>query len=965
MHAALGTPLFATLLLAWFGTAAFGATGKPILVSAPNSTRAIAVEAVSGTSEPFASQSSSFIYGVDRNTRIVLFALNLSLSNDNDAAAMSASAEDASHRRYDLRVEYLARIQSLPWLSMIVVRLDDAMGDLGDVLVQTSYRGVPGNRVRIGIGHIGGGPPDDSGAAPTPTPPYVLKGQVMLGNAPFAGVRLTLSQATSDSVTDVDGRYSFTVPAVGNYTLIPNCRYFTFSPTAIQLNDLASTQTINFTAVRDTFAITGPVRDDQGSGVDGVSLRLEREGAPPKFVVTTDGGSFRFADVLAGYVYTVTPQNTALWAFSAQTVAELDRNVQLSFSGTLRKYAIGGSVVDKWQHAAAGVAVVLSGASSATAITDANGSYSFPNLLAGRNYTVTASKTDHFVTPTPRTLDLLRDERVDFNAIRYYIINGRVTEGDRGLFGINMTLSGPEQVSGRTANDGSYSLITTTPGDYKLTPSREQNFYQFSPAQPDLTVNDHMTLNFTGALALTSPTYVLEFDGTQKTVDYGFFWPQDKNVGHFFWEFWAMPGNNTSPRYLLSDGYGGAHALLFGFNSGVSGHYSLFGNIWSGDPTFYFNSDDGPSPGEWGHYAVGWDGESVITYYDGVPVGKQHFTGPRSSTGWYNGSNMLLIGGSDHQNLIGRIAQVRGYEENNPLETSPEAAFRPETVFSVDGQLLSYYFTPAPLAADLSYGYNKIQHNGRPRGFFGFYYDECSGCPTPQFVIDPTAPNFADPINPGHTHTLVVSPPATPNGARVFDSFSRENSTYILNGRAGLGVTEVGGQTWRTNFGASQAQPFGILSGKAVVLANQTSLAWVTVPGEPSMEIRVDRSRGKFGSGNNTGLCFRVADKDDFFFVSSRDDTAGFAGRNNLIVGYYEAGLATLLASDIALPPDWTTLRVVTRKTGTFEVYAGEILVYSTASLQNATATGAGLFSFGSGMSLQNRWDNFTVFNAP
>jgi hypothetical protein len=83
-----------------------------------------------------------------------------------------------------------------------------------------------------------------------------------------------------------------------------------------------------------------------------------------------------------------------------------------------------------------------------------------------------------------------------------------------------------------------------------------------------------------------------------------------------------------------------------------------------------------------GHFAVGWDGLNIITYYDGVPVGKQAFTGPRISTGTYNGSTMLLMGGSTHQNMIGRIAQVRGFEENNPRASAPETTFTPPTLFS-------------------------------------------------------------------------------------------------------------------------------------------------------------------------------------------------------------------------------------------------------------------------------------------
>jgi hypothetical protein len=42
------------------------------------------------------------------------------------------------------------------------------MRDLGDVLIRVTARGVLSNRVRLAIGHIGGGPVDDPGAVPTP-----------------------------------------------------------------------------------------------------------------------------------------------------------------------------------------------------------------------------------------------------------------------------------------------------------------------------------------------------------------------------------------------------------------------------------------------------------------------------------------------------------------------------------------------------------------------------------------------------------------------------------------------------------------------------------------------------------------------------------------------------------------------------------------------------------------------------
>ena len=45
--------------------------------------------------------------------------------------------------------------------------------DLGDVLIRLNLHGMSSNRVRIGIGHIGGGPPDDNPGVGTPAPPVI------------------------------------------------------------------------------------------------------------------------------------------------------------------------------------------------------------------------------------------------------------------------------------------------------------------------------------------------------------------------------------------------------------------------------------------------------------------------------------------------------------------------------------------------------------------------------------------------------------------------------------------------------------------------------------------------------------------------------------------------------------------------------------------------------------------------
>jgi hypothetical protein len=144
------------------------AAGMPVLVSEAQSTRAIALDAFSFLREPFALESPVQLGSIDRRTRVMLFTMNFDLMVGENISVVTAEAEDASHRIYPLTVEYVGKVPGLDWLGYVVIRLHDDMQDLGDVLTRITVRGMPSNRVRVGIGHVGGGLPDDGGAVPTP-----------------------------------------------------------------------------------------------------------------------------------------------------------------------------------------------------------------------------------------------------------------------------------------------------------------------------------------------------------------------------------------------------------------------------------------------------------------------------------------------------------------------------------------------------------------------------------------------------------------------------------------------------------------------------------------------------------------------------------------------------------------------------------------------------------------------------
>src|SRR4051794_34421365 len=141
----------------------------PILFSNADSTRAIAVDSINHTREPFA-VTMPVAFGSDDAMRVTFLAGNLHLQEAETATAVTADAETESHESIILAVESVAAVPDQNWATAVTVKLPSQLNDLGDVLIRIRYHSAASNRVRVGIGHTGGGPPDDFGAVPTPAP---------------------------------------------------------------------------------------------------------------------------------------------------------------------------------------------------------------------------------------------------------------------------------------------------------------------------------------------------------------------------------------------------------------------------------------------------------------------------------------------------------------------------------------------------------------------------------------------------------------------------------------------------------------------------------------------------------------------------------------------------------------------------------------------------------------------------
>ncbi len=508
--------------------------------------------------------------------------------------------------------------------------------------------------------------------------------------------------------------------------------------------------------------------------------------------------------------------------------------------------------------------------------------------------------------------------------------------------------------------------------------------------------------------AWNGQNYVLQFNGAAYPMQayHGGFWPATTNLtGGFYWDFWVKPltAPNGFNGYVISDGYGGAHATLIGFQQGASTSalQNILGNVYTGTTTVSWTADDGLYPGEWGHVAYIWDSTNgfLYVYIDGIPCMKQTFTGPRQSpsTGT-NGGNDLCVGGSNHNNFTGCLACMRGFEGTRILYfgTPGEYAISGCWPFSpysyttnswIACNFLADYTAPfRRLIPDLSpYGY--VDGSGSSRLHPGFLigsnpaaggdigrWGEPSSYPVPVYVNDNTFPfpvSGATPIPPA---AGVPNPAPVPPGAKVFDSFSRPNATWAFN-NLGLGGTEGGSlgpltySTGSNNSGSSTTAYWGILHGAAVNCAAANSVgfstAWVNI-GTSNMDVRVSRKIGINGVGARTALCGQLVDNLNYWLIAAGNPT-NTATAQTIYVYSTVAGVTTLMNSGGTAAPatNWIVLRAVFSGT-TLTVYCDSTQVLQLTGIGGPTGTQAGLASFNSdgpaAMSGLDRWQNFTVY---
>ena len=187
----------------------------PVLLSEPNSTRALAAAADNSSRLNLSKSKSGVFYP---HSQILLFVTNLDLMQGEGANAFRVYAEDEKGKQYRFPVLDIHSIPYHPDIYALTVQLTDEIGfsdssDVkSDVLIGVAWRGLISNRVRLSLGGRGGNIKDDPGAVPTPIVNLPVKTtkdtpKINVVGYRYSGDRIRfLEQAAFGPTVDLDQR---------------------------------------------------------------------------------------------------------------------------------------------------------------------------------------------------------------------------------------------------------------------------------------------------------------------------------------------------------------------------------------------------------------------------------------------------------------------------------------------------------------------------------------------------------------------------------------------------------------------------------------------------------------------------------------------------------------------------------------------------------------------------------------
>src|SRR5258708_38708990 len=122
----------------------------PVLVTDEGGNRALALDSVMFNRDPF-SVRNPLNFSPDQTTRLMLLSANLDLQPGAGPASVTAQADDGNGHTYPLIVEWVGRLPSLDWITVVIAKLPEELLSADHALVSVTAYSQSSNQVLVEI----------------------------------------------------------------------------------------------------------------------------------------------------------------------------------------------------------------------------------------------------------------------------------------------------------------------------------------------------------------------------------------------------------------------------------------------------------------------------------------------------------------------------------------------------------------------------------------------------------------------------------------------------------------------------------------------------------------------------------------------------------------------------------------------------------------------------------------------
>lgn len=304
-----------------------------------------------------------------------------------------------------------------------------------------------------------------------------ISGTVASGATPLSGCEVAYVGAANaaqagKTITDPDGRYSFSLQSGSAYQLTATCAGYQKANATSAVLALNAVLAVDLSPLKAAATYKGTAVDAKGAALAGVKATAERNGEAVS-VATDFSGNFEFS--LGSGTYTLTLAKLGYRSRSRQLQLSLGVNAAAApdtlalSAGRLAVHAVSGGA--SVPGAFVGLTGLSAAGGAASFVLDADGRYTAENLPAG-TYLLTASAenyTDGKVPSVTVAENALSNVEVTLAANRGSL-SGTAKIGSTGAANVKIAATGPGFSRGAvTGADGSYLIDKLPAGVYAVT----------------------------------------------------------------------------------------------------------------------------------------------------------------------------------------------------------------------------------------------------------------------------------------------------------------------------------------------------------------------------------------------------------------------------------------------------------------------------------------------------------------